>query len=133
MRNSSHPILHLAHPRPIPWNAVISAVSNALELPLVPYAEWVQSLQKSGEGLDAKQEATALRTNPALRLLDFFTDVDAELHGEALGVPIMDLTKAVEVAPALNADNLPQLSEADVSKWVAYVVNSDGDAEDSAS
>lgn len=120
MRNSSYPVLHLAHPRPVAWNTILSAVSRALNLPLVPYSKWIQTLKKSREGLSVQQEADACQANPALRLLDFFTGAKVDVVGEALGVPNMDLTKAVKVAPALSEDRLPQLNEVNVSKWLAY-------------
>ena len=77
-------------------------------------------MKESREGRSAQQEADAYQANPALRLLDFFTNANVDAVGEALGVPNMDLTKAVKVAPALSEDNLPQLNEVDVSKWLAY-------------
>ena len=120
MRNSSYPVLHLAHPRPVAWNTILSTVSHALDLPLVPYSEWIQTLKKSREGLSAQQETDAYQANPALKLLDFFTSANVNALGEALGVPNMDLTKAVKAAPALSEDNLPQLNEVNVSRWLAY-------------
>ncbi|TCD61564.1 putative NRPS-like protein biosynthetic cluster [Steccherinum ochraceum] len=121
MRNSKYPILHLSHPRPVPWSNIISPISRALNLPVVPYAEWFAKLQKSGEGLSAQMEAEALKNNPALGLLPFFSSVNTQASsGEAMGLRSMETTKAQEVAVSLSENTLPRLSEADVLKWLAY-------------
>lgn len=126
MRNSPYSILHLAHPRPVPWSTIITPIARSLNLPLVPYAEWVTRLQKSGENLDAKGEVDMMKVNPALRILDFFSrTMLAEERGgeggrEMMGMPELSLRKAVEVAPALNEKNLPQLGEKDALSWLGY-------------
>lgn len=127
MRNSPHPVLHLAHPRPVPWSTIINPIARSLNLSLVPYAEWVTRLQKSGADLDAQREVDSMKTNPALRILDFFERaMEAEEMGrgeggrEAMGMPELSLKKAVEVAPALNEKSLPRLGEKDALSWLAY-------------
>ncbi|TBU38867.1 acetyl-CoA synthetase-like protein [Dichomitus squalens] len=71
MRKSSSAILHLVHPRPIEWKAIVIPMAKELGVPLVPYSEWLSELEK-GAGEGSANEVDAMRTNPALRLLDFF-------------------------------------------------------------
>lgn len=39
----------MVHPRPLPWNAIISAFNESLtnKLPVVPYAEWLVKLENA--------------------------------------------------------------------------------------
>ncbi|TCD70281.1 putative NRPS-like protein biosynthetic cluster [Steccherinum ochraceum] len=124
MRNSPYPILHLAHPRPVPWNAIITPIARKLSLPLVPYTEWVDTLAASGEGLDAKSEVEMMKVNPALRILDFFMSARGgpavESTKEAMAMPELSLERAVDVAQALGSKRLPKLGEKDALGWLAY-------------
>jgi len=121
MRNSKYPVLHLAHPRSVSWNTVIAPIAKDLKLPLVSYDEWVSSLEKSGENLTAEKEVEMMKVNPALRILEFFSLAKwGEGSKEAFGLPELDMSKAQEVAPALNEENLKQLNERDALAWLAY-------------
>lgn len=44
-----------------------------LGIPLVPYDEWVNKLEKSGEGLSADEEVKDMRRGPALEIIGTFT------------------------------------------------------------
>lgn len=44
MRSSPHLVLHLVHPRPIRLRAVMAVAARALDVPLVPYAAWLERL-----------------------------------------------------------------------------------------
>ena len=45
MRSSADPILHLVHPRPIPWKSLITPIAQELKATLVPYVEWLTALE----------------------------------------------------------------------------------------
>lgn len=67
-----------------------------------------------------------MKVNPALRILSYFSrtvgveEMGGEGGREASEMPELSLRKAVEVAPALNEKNLPQLGEKDALSWLAY-------------
>lgn len=61
--------------------------------------------------------------NPAVMLQDFFaheSSAEAQREPEAMGMRTLDVKKALNVAPALSEENLPQLNEKDALLWVAY-------------
>jgi NAD dependent epimerase/dehydratase family enzyme len=37
--------VNLVHPRPVPWDFVMSTLASTVQLPLTPFADWVQQLQ----------------------------------------------------------------------------------------
>ncbi|THH29838.1 hypothetical protein EUX98_g4346 [Antrodiella citrinella] len=122
MRNSPYPVLHLAHPRPVPWNTIITPIARSLSARLVPYPDWSATLEKSGENLSAEEEVEMMKVNPALRILPFFMYMHSRdgASKEALGFPDLDMSKALEVAPALNEKNLKQIGEKDALSWLEY-------------
>lgn len=139
MRNSPHPVLHLTHPRPVTWSQIVNPISRILNLPLVPFTEWLERLRASatatsikGNGLvhttaatkaNPKSEEDLLRVNPGLMLVDFFSGAVAEKtkdREEAMGLRTMDVSRAVEVAPSLGEGKLKSLGEDDMKRWIGY-------------
>ncbi|KAI0758559.1 hypothetical protein BD413DRAFT_675121 [Trametes elegans] len=49
LRYSPEPFVHLVHPRPVSWRAVIAPVGAELGVPLVSHSEWLSALQESVE------------------------------------------------------------------------------------
>lgn len=121
-RSRTNDILHLAHPRPVHWHAVMEPVSKYLGLPLVPYDEWYARLEKSAEGLRADSEVELMRKNPALKILEFFGNAKAKMEDspEAMGLPMLSVTHAEKAAPSLGPEALPQLTGADALRWIEY-------------
>jgi hypothetical protein len=120
MRRSSARIVHVAHPRPISWSTLFEAFSDSLNIPLVPFAEWLARLEKSREVLataSAEEEAQAIRNNPALRLIEFFRSISSH---EATSLPNLSLNEAKKASETLRDENLSPLSVADVKMWVSY-------------
>ena len=120
MRNSPHSTLHIAHPHPIPWTNLFRPIADHFAVPLVPYSQWLEALKsslKSGE-----DEVELQRKNPALRLLGFFSHAKFGEEYEPIGLSKISISKAVEVAPALD---IPALSEEeDAKKWIgAWIAN----------
>ncbi|KAJ7686804.1 hypothetical protein B0H17DRAFT_1204012 [Mycena rosella] len=66
MRNGDSHYLHITHPHPLLMSDVLGPLSEALDLPLVPYSAWLDSLEA------AASRESAAGTNPGVRLLDFF-------------------------------------------------------------
>lgn len=117
MRNSPEPILHLVHARPLPWSIIIQAFSHELHLPIVPYHEWLATLQRKAQTSDkGETDIEAMRANPALRLLEFFGHSDLRPGREAIGLARLEVKKAVEVSPTL--EGVQQVGAENVKMWV---------------
>ncbi|KAM5543840.1 hypothetical protein V8D89_002457 [Ganoderma adspersum] len=111
MRKSSARTLHLVHPRPVAWKAIIAPISEELDVPLVPYSQWLAALEKcAAEG--SRDEVDTMRTNPALRLLDFFR-VQSGSNGGAR----LSSAKAQQTSEELA--QMPELTRDDTKRWVA--------------
>ncbi|KAJ6459713.1 hypothetical protein C8R47DRAFT_1028048 [Mycena vitilis] len=111
MRNSDDRYLHLSHPQPMPMADILSPISNALGLPLVPYSQWLDSLEAA-----AAQESAA-STNPGVRLVDFFRAYrEGTAYQEAFFPVSLSNVCAVNTLSAL-----PRLGMEDVAAWVGYL------------
>ena len=119
MSNSDAPVLHLAHPRSVPWSTLMEPAAKIFGLPMVPYEKWLQLLEQSGQDLSSDKEVEVMRQNPALKILNFFLEVTkASASPEAMGVPQMSVVEAQQAAPSLR--QLSPLSVGDVMRWVSY-------------
>ncbi|KAI0070731.1 acetyl-CoA synthetase-like protein, partial [Panus rudis PR-1116 ss-1] len=117
MRNAPEAILHLAHPRPVPWGTIAEAFTNELNVTSVPYDEWLKLLEDVAAGMDSTIEAQLLDRYPALKIMDFFSQARGSKSLEAMGIPMLDVTKAKRVASSLEV--LPQLTGNDARRWIA--------------
>lgn len=126
MCDAPNQVLHLAHPKPVPWSSIVTPVSEALRLPLVSYSQWLSKLEDGGSG-----ELTAGKSerNPALHLQEFFRSfasssaddlengVDgSSASGEAMGSKQLCLREAVKLSPSLR--NCEPLSFDEAKKWL---------------
>lgn len=113
MRSSPSGFLHLAHPRPVRWSDMAQHMSEALRLPLVPYSDWLERLERN---LDVGGD------NPASRLIDFFrtASMDGGDSKDAMGLPRLELVKAKGGSRTLNDDTLRQIGKDDVDRWLSY-------------
>lgn len=98
----------------------MSAFSEALSLPLVPFAEWVERLAKSAHDFGEGREAEMAKSNPALRLLSFFRSGVSAQSAEAFGAIRMDTSQAVIAAESFKEERLPQLSADGARSWLNY-------------
>ncbi|KZT28667.1 acetyl-CoA synthetase-like protein [Neolentinus lepideus HHB14362 ss-1] len=117
MRNAWSPVLHLASPKPVAWRTVFTTVSEMLGLPLVSYSAWMDKLEESNN----QKSGEYMRKNPALLLMDFFRSArltEGNPGKEAMGLPKLSLTRAVEVSEVLR-ETAP-LTATDVQRWVEY-------------
>ncbi|THG97884.1 hypothetical protein EW026_g4198 [Hermanssonia centrifuga] len=114
MRTSDESILHLAHPRPVAWRTFMQAIAQRMRVPLVPYSAWLAALEQSQRDSQLS-DLGKLNHNPALRLLDFFREVEATAEKEPLGCIHMATSKAELAAPALG---LPELGLEWVERWM---------------
>lgn len=93
---------------------MIQAIAEELRVPLVPYQQWLDALR--GAVLHNAEDVERFRENPALRLLDFYSNATFGDDKEPLGIAKLDIQKALEVAPSLN---LPQLGVEHAHSWLA--------------
>ena len=114
--------IHLVHPRPAKWSDVMASFSKSLNVPLVPYDEWVTRLAKIVQE-KPDEEVELMRRVPALKLLDFY-QASAPTFGkpatEAMGMPLLSVENAVKDSVTLRDPNLPILGEEDVCNWLNY-------------
>ncbi|KAJ7718257.1 putative aminoadipate reductase [Mycena metata] len=101
--------INLVHPRPIPWDDVISSMARIVQLPLVSFAEWVQQLQDRSVGATAED----IEHIPGIKLLDFFR---AAVAGAG------NIQFSTEKAQAMSESMrlLKPLSDEDVKRWMQY-------------
>jgi hypothetical protein len=110
---------HIVHPRGVPFNALIASAASSLNVPLVPYPEWLSRLSeehKAQSYSDANLEK-AQASNPALRLFGFFQSARNGPEWEPIGVARLDTTRAVRVSRVL-AEGARPLGEENVRKWL---------------
>ncbi|KDQ07664.1 hypothetical protein BOTBODRAFT_139808 [Botryobasidium botryosum FD-172 SS1] len=124
MRNSPYGVIHLCHPRPVSWSSIFTHIASSLGAEMVPFADWLRRLEGSLESADKIQVEEANR-NPALMFLDTFQQCISVADSgisfrDAIGFPMLETTRAVEVAHSLRAENLNQLRAEDVEQWLAY-------------
>ena len=119
MRHADQPVLHLVHPRGTPWNSFVGSIAKRLQVPLVPYREWLSAMESSLRSEQAS-EVDTIRKNPALHLLDMFRNAKLGADREPLGVVYLDTQKAQRVAPALALDQLqPEVASRWLAAWAA--------------
>ncbi|KAL0958751.1 hypothetical protein HGRIS_014075 [Hohenbuehelia grisea] len=117
MRHSSSQFLQLVHPNPRRWTSLFENFGLALNVPMVPYAEWLAALEAIPQDQQTGSAADLLR------LLDFFQSANKPLpsaDAEAFGFPRMSTAKAVKEAPSLLAGHLQPLGSYDAYAWLGY-------------
>ena len=85
---------------------------------LVPYHEWLSLLQQSENQVTSHAPDDILRHNPAINLLDFFVDAEKQIGQEAMGVPRMDISLALQSSSTLKS--AAPLDDKDVRGWLDY-------------
>ncbi|THH09230.1 hypothetical protein EW145_g2182 [Phellinidium pouzarii] len=118
-------ILHLVHPRPVPWSLVIAAFAKELGLSTVSYGDWMAALESAHANLydgtpDAHKVEEVLRGNPALRLMAFFSaalKMEGNENVEPLGIPRLRNEKAVASSTTLKEAR--SIGDDNVQRWIA--------------
>ncbi|KAJ7236073.1 acetyl-CoA synthetase-like protein [Mycena haematopus] len=101
--------VNIVHPRPVSWDFIISAMAETAQLPLVPFADWVQQLQERS----AKATAEDLEKIPGIKLLDFFKAAVAGARNISFST-----SKAQTVSESMRL--LEPLSVEDANQWMQY-------------
>ncbi|KAF8311712.1 acetyl-CoA synthetase-like protein [Clavulina sp. PMI_390] len=122
-------VLHIYHPKPIPWRKVLEVATNAASvyssgqsLRILPFSDWL-------EKLEARNVSDADKI-PAVKLLPFFRDlaagdaatlklpVEERDQREALGLRRLATDKMQGISPTLA--NLAPMTSHDVQLWVDH-------------
>lgn len=95
-------------------------IASCLGLPLVPFSEWLSSLERRLAIRASKEQFNLV---PALRLFDFFKTgrpADKEFT-ESNGLqPRVSVVEAMKVSQTLRDEALPQLNAEEAHKWLSY-------------
>lgn len=122
--HSEYSLINLVHPCPAKWSTIFSSFASVLNIPIIPYSEWLARLDQSAEDSGGASDADNFRRNPGLRLLDWYHSAFAHDNdgpcADAMGFPKFDLTNALAASRVLADDSLPRLDIGDVKLWVDY-------------
>ncbi|KDR79161.1 hypothetical protein GALMADRAFT_277673 [Galerina marginata CBS 339.88] len=130
LKSPNPPALNIVHPRPIPFNNLVTAINGALvkegissTLPLVSFQEWFSLL----EARSAAGNADDLKNVPAIKLIDFFrntANADSALRSgqrkgnESGGMAEFSTSKAQSLSKTMK--DLPPIGDHDAELWVKY-------------
>ena len=106
--------LHLVNPTPSQWDDVFGRVAEKLDVPLIPYREWLSKLKEASATDKNTQE------HSALRLLDFYGSLAQGGGSEAGGLPSCNTEVARSVCPALNGEGLRGVTAEEIQRWLDY-------------
>ena len=111
--------LHIVHPRGVPFNTLIASAASSLNVPLIPYSEWLSKLSEEHKTQSYSETnlEKAQATNPALRLFGFYQSARIGPEWEPLGVARLETKRAVRVSNVL-AEGVKPLDEENVRKWL---------------
>ncbi|GJJ05921.1 putative NRPS-like protein biosynthetic cluster [Clathrus columnatus] len=124
LRHAPINFAHLVHPRPIKWTELIHSISDELQLPIIPFSDWVNQLENL-----PKTEEMFHKTH-ALHLIEFYkaaipppkgsaTDSFSNEH-EVMGLPTFETSRTVSAVEALNEVSLPCITTEEVVGWIGY-------------
>ncbi|PCH36322.1 hypothetical protein WOLCODRAFT_108541 [Wolfiporia cocos MD-104 SS10] len=125
MRNYTNETVHLIHPKPVSWAAVMGPLAQALRVPLVPFHEWLARLENIAQSEDSQDGKHHGKDKAAVKLLSFFLELQkrraTSTSRESMGhLPQAVAEKAKKASKTFGDENLPTLGAQDVEKWVAY-------------
>lgn len=115
-------IVHLVHPRSVPWSTIADVLSSTLSVPLVTFPEWFAKLELlAAKKPDGSENIEMLRKVSALRLLPILRQMSSKTNrSPTLGTSTVDLTRALALSPTLANPSFPQLGSTEVISWVKY-------------
>ncbi|KAF8629924.1 hypothetical protein AX17_005548 [Amanita inopinata Kibby_2008] len=118
-------IVHLVHPRPVPWSKLASVFAKELDVQLVTLDEWLGQLETLAQStqLSHDKEEVEWRTKvPALEILGVFKSFveRSDKCMDALGLPRLSADQAMAASPTLSDPNLRQLDVESVMGWISY-------------
>ncbi|TDL22742.1 acetyl-CoA synthetase-like protein [Rickenella mellea] len=112
MRMSNQPVMHLVHPKPTTWSSIIEPIARSLEVPAVPYRDWLTKLENLPED-------SALRFN-ASRLVTIYRRQVDDSDAEVPTVICLKNLEALKASTTLSDVKLPMLCSDDTHRWLEY-------------
>lgn len=120
LRDSSSSIVHLVHPKPVPWTDFAETVSSELCVPLVPYSEWLRRLEERALSNDSGAEESL----PGAKILSFFRQAasgmeESEDGKEAMGLAALDISRAMSESVTMRDDGeMRKIGVGEVKLWL---------------
>ena len=105
--------LHLVNPTPFRWDEVFDYIAKKLDVPLVPYVEWLSKLKVSTIVKNAQDY-------PALRLLGFYESLTQDSGLEAGGLRPCNTEVTRGVCPVLDEEGLREVKVEEIQRWLDY-------------
>ncbi|EIW79977.1 acetyl-CoA synthetase-like protein [Coniophora puteana RWD-64-598 SS2] len=116
-------IVHLIHPKPVPFSSLAAPFASALNVPMVPYKEWLSKLEalhdqaSNSAETQSNSDVSNLR---ALRLVTFFQSLALDkAAGDAMGFAKLDCTQ-LKASPVLADVGHEPLGADSVQRWLDY-------------
>jgi len=108
IRNTSSTVIHIAHPKPVSWRYIFDRVSHTLNVPIVPFRDWLTRLEALATSSESNETT-------AIALLEAYRTVDPSA---TIITPRMSNENALRESPALVAAQ--PLTEKDIDSWLSY-------------
>jgi thioester reductase-like protein len=106
--------LHLANPTLSEWDYVFNHISRELNVPLLPYPEWLSKLKQASVVVKPRRE------HSVLRLLEFYEGLNKGNGLEAAGLSPCSTEVARSVCPVLNGEGLRTVEVDEIKRWLDY-------------
>ena len=106
---------HVVHPRGVSFNALVGSAASWLNVPLVPFPEWLSKLSEEHKARSGLKRSQA--DNPALRIFSHYETAPTGPGWEPIGSARLDTSRAVCVSKVL-AEGAKPLGEDNVLKWL---------------
>ncbi|KAI9058660.1 acetyl-CoA synthetase-like protein [Trametes sanguinea] len=111
MVTSGELALHLVSPKPVPWSTVFGPIAERLNLPTVPYAEWLKKLEHSAAVANAGPGVA--HHESAHNLVDFF-------KSEGMGGAGVQLSTDKAVRCSKSLSSVRPIDRGDALRYVQY-------------
>ena len=104
----------------------MSTFAAELQLPLIPYADWVALLEQSASKAASGEIMPSLNLQAGIRLLDVFRSALPLNHAKRAMTDAFGLMRkmhsenAVAASATLQNEHLRQLNSEDVRRWIGY-------------
>lgn len=122
LRDASVPVVNLINPKPVSWSSLIKHFASSLNVPLVPYAEWYERLTKAVNDALSSGNSQIINDNPAFKLAEFYGGMK-DLQNDKLEAFMsnrFETKEVVRVTKSLGDNELIQLGQEDVQRWLTY-------------
>ncbi|TFY61437.1 hypothetical protein EVJ58_g4510 [Rhodofomes roseus] len=119
-------VVHLVHPRPVPWHDIAAEVVRQVGGRLVPFQEWLHAVEAAAVLEKSRPPPTKGAPKPrrmrAISLIPFYHALNMNMRdgARALGLPAWDGPRGVAASPTLADPDVAQLGADDVRRWVGY-------------